>query len=586
MILVFGVIVPIVRSITAEKQPDGASEREYSFNDPTSPYYKENNTEVFWYVDVDNEDGDFNPNVDYAILWVDLDGEIVTDQFGQHYTLEGVVDKNRNGVIDAGDKFDDDQVNYDGVVDNTTLNPYHFDVIMEDKDNDGIAETPLQRDGNAVVPNPDENYNADVDGSIDGDGNPTNFIDTLDPDDPDNPTPGDEFWYVDIDGDGEYDPDTDYPIIWKDIDGDGKEEGFPDWDRDGDVGPGDNKDGDHTDYNGDPDDPGRNPDGVDVILYDDPDNPGTLIELERDPKIPNNAEADWNGSIDSDNNGTGTIVYTDVNDPDTYMVDIDGDGIGDYPIVWEDIDGDGKLEGGVDRDGDGHIDDVDQDGTNITVTPHTDRDDQLHKDPSDATTTGENAGKDVIMIHTDTNGDGVIDDNDDWKQLEWPEGPEPPVRWGNADADGANNDYMKPYDYYRLTDDGIAYIDVDKDGAYDPTVDYPIVWKDLDGVVYTDDDGNKYTTLEGIIDLNRNGVADAGDRVDNDGLDYLGNHDSDTYNPDHLDVILIDYSGNHVADTPLVRKEPLPVGDDTEIRFTADVSDWDDDVQGEKVIRN
>ena len=41
---------------------------------------------------------------------------------------------------------------------------------------------------------------------------------------------------------------------------------------------------------------------------------------------------------------------------------------------------------------------------------------------------------------------------------------------GNADADGANNDYMKPYDYYRLTDNGIAYIDVDKDGAYDPTV--------------------------------------------------------------------------------------------------------------------
>ena len=59
------------------------------FNDPTSPYYKENNTEEFWYVDVDTEDGDYNPNVDYAILCQDIDGVISTDEFGKYTTLEG-----------------------------------------------------------------------------------------------------------------------------------------------------------------------------------------------------------------------------------------------------------------------------------------------------------------------------------------------------------------------------------------------------------------------------------------------------------------------------------------------------------------
>ena len=418
------------------------------YNDPSSPYYKENNTEVFWYVDVDNEDGDYNPAVDYPILWVDLDGEVLTDNNGVRYTtLEAVVDKNRDGVLDAADKFDDDEVNYAGVADNTTLNPYHLDVIMQDLDGDGVAETPLQRDGNQLPP--DIPGNADVDGSIDGDGNPTGHVDKIDKDDPDNPTPGEDFYFVDIDNDGEYDPTIDYPIIWKDIDGDGKEEGVVDWNRDGEVGPEDNKDGDHTNYNGDPDDPTLNPDGVDVILIDDPDNPGTLIELEREP-------------------------------------------------------------GG--------------------------------------------SGPDIKV-------------------------------WGNADADGATDGYQTPYDRYVLDGD-FAFIDVDKDGVYNAAVDYPIVWKDLDGTIYTDADGSKYTTLEGIIDLNRNGVADAGDRVDNDNMDYLGRPDSETYNPDHLDVIMLDYDSDHVAETPLTKKVPVEIDLGTEIRFTADVDEWDDDVQSETVIRN
>jgi len=239
----------------------------------------------------------------------------------------------------------------------------------------------------------------------------------------------------------------------------------------------------------------------------------------------------------------------------------------------------------VDTDGDGHIDDVDKDGTKITVTPSTDDEDKLHKDPSDATTTGENAGKDVIMIHTDTNGDGVVDDNDDWTQLEWPEEGPKPINWGNVDYDGATDGYQYPLGVY-VSDGEFGFIDVDRDGVYNPEVDYPIVYKDLDGTVYTNPDGSKYTTLEGIVDLNRNGVADAGDRVDNDGVDYLGRADDPNLNPDHLDVILQDTNGNHVADVPLDKKVPVAIEDDTEIRFTADVDEWADDQTGETLIRN
>lgn len=82
-----------------------------------------------------------------------------------------------------------------------------------------------------------------------------------------------------------------------------------------------------------------------------------------------------------------------------------------YPIVWEDIDGDGLLEGGLDRDGDGHIDNVD--GDEDTRNPVGDPD----KDPSDGKPENPE-GKDVILVHVDTDGDGDVDDDDEWRQLQ------------------------------------------------------------------------------------------------------------------------------------------------------------------------
>ena len=124
------------------------------------------------------------------------------------------------------------------------------------------------------------------------------------------------------------------------------------------------------------------------------------------------------GEVISDNDDTptdGTMQYNP-DDPDIVSVleDTDGDGVPDtwvdYPIVWEDIDGDDLLEGGIDRDGDGHIDNVDGDNT-------TNQGGDPDKDPTDGNINNPD-GKDVIVVHIDTNGDGVIDDNDDWVQLQ------------------------------------------------------------------------------------------------------------------------------------------------------------------------
>ena len=80
----------------------------------------------------------------------------------------------------------------------------------------------------------------------------------------------------------------------------------------------------------------------------------------------------------------------------------------EYPIVWEDLDDDGLLEAGIDRDNDGHIDNVDGDtDTNQPGNPH--------NDPTDGDPDNNPDGKDCILVKIDTDGDGVPDT---WVQLE------------------------------------------------------------------------------------------------------------------------------------------------------------------------
>ncbi len=110
----------------------------------------------------------------------------------------------------------------------------------------------------------------------------------------------------------------------------------------------------------------------------------------------------------------GTMKYDPENPDVIYVLEdtatVDGPKIVwvEYPIVWEDIDGDDLLEAGIDRDGDGHIDNVD--GDYDTNQPGDD-----HKDPSDGDTDNNPDGKDCILVKIDTDDDGVPDT---WVQLE------------------------------------------------------------------------------------------------------------------------------------------------------------------------
>ena len=139
-------------------------------------------------------------------------------------------------------------------------------------------------------------------------------------------------------------------------------------------------------------------------------------------------DADGDGSLridpltgdtifDDDTPTPGTMKYNP-DEPDVILIfeDTDGDGKPDtwkeYPIVWEDVDGDGLLEAGIDRDGDGHIDNIDGDD-DTQQSPGGDPD----KDPSDGDPNNVE-GKDVILVHIDSDGDGDIDDDDDWVQLQ------------------------------------------------------------------------------------------------------------------------------------------------------------------------
>ena len=113
----------------------------------------------------------------------------------------------------------------------------------------------------------------------------------------------------------------------------------------------------------------------------------------------------------------GTMKYCP-DEPDKVYVfeDTDGDGVPDkweiYPIIWEDVDGDGLLEAGIDRDNDGHIDNIDGDNQTQCV-PGGDPD----TNPSDGNPNNP-GGKDVLLVHYDSDGDGDIDNDDEWIQIQ------------------------------------------------------------------------------------------------------------------------------------------------------------------------
>lgn len=208
----------------------------------------------------------------------------------------------------------------------------------------------------------------------------------------------DEYW-IDEDGDGT----PDYPLVWDDPDGDGTQNLYPDHDGDGipdyrDPEPG--KDPEGNDYTGDTDG-----DGIPDDLWIDEDGDG---DAETEPERTTPIIKDVPDSIPTNPN--------DPSYPDTFFVDYNGgvgeyqtphaylvkDANGDYYVVdslvstsdsilvlWKDIDGDGRLEGIADRDGDGVLtenDTYDHDGMDYN---------------------GKTNYYDVIMV--DTDGDGIAE---------------------------------------------------------------------------------------------------------------------------------------------------------------------------------
>ena len=129
----------------------------------------------------------------------------------------------------------------------------------------------------------------------------------------------------------------------------------------------------------------------------------TLDPTRREPGDFTDVAIDWDGTYNGDCEPTPNSKLEGPDANGDYVVvvtDDTGNVTGTYPTAWEDVDGDDKLELGVDRDGDGHIDNVD--GENITSSSNSDVSDGNANNPN---------GKDVILI--DTTGDGKPD-----KQIE------------------------------------------------------------------------------------------------------------------------------------------------------------------------
>ena len=305
--------------------------------------------------------------------------------------------------------------------------------------------------------------------------------------------------------------------------------------------------------------------------------------------------ADHNGSTDEDEARVSSVIVDgeDAEGNDQYWVDIDGDKKGDYKIVWEDIDGDNFLEGGIDEDGDGHIDNVDGDKT-ITC----DASDDKHLGPTDDRDLAANAGADATLIFKDTDVDTDIehpktqlekpgDDNGDENSVGPddppydPENPnDPDTNWHKIDWDGTNGDGDCVPTGAIVKDptmEGEYMVDVDNDGIGE----YRVVWEDIDG------DG----VLEGGVDRDGDGCIDDVDEDGNvitsgtssDRLDQ-GPTDEITVNTGHKDVILIDEDRDGYAETQLER-----IPDETTsaaIQFTATVQKWQEQYEAEVEIDN
>ncbi len=271
-------------------------------------------------------DGDGVPD----IVDLDSDNDGIADIVESGLTPEQIaaLDTDGDGVIDPENEFGDN-----GVVDSVETTPDSGEL---DLDGDGVADNPVDTDGDNIpdfqdldsdndglndiveAGNPDENGDGQIDDPTDSDGD--GLADSVDPDNGGTLT-------TPVDADGDNAPD------FRDLDSD--------------------NDGINDIIEGGLDDPEG--DGV----VNGPDNDGDGILAQADPNDDSFGDSGEGVVPDTDNDGI----------PDYQDLDSDGDGKNDIVEAGlADLDGDGMVNG-PDSDGDGIADPVDQNNDGFGDTP-------------------------------------------------------------------------------------------------------------------------------------------------------------------------------------------------------------------------
>ncbi len=241
--------------------------------------------------------------------------------------------------------------------------------------------------------------------------------------------------------------------------------------------------------------PDSDNDGVfDTIDLDD-DNDGILDVAESGGNAPSNDEdgdgiPNWNDTTDDGNGGDGsTTDYTDTNGdgvPDVY--DFDGDGIPNHLDLDSDNDGiyDVIESGGTDANDDGRADDDDNNANNTGSNGIPTSAGSGVMNPTD---TGNNNSPDYL--NADSDGDGCVD----------------AIEAGFADVNGDGSL-------------GDAPLTVDANGLVTSAAGYADPTETTSGTAdYTDKAVNgcasiSVTKTATLVDVNTNGIDDAGDRID------------------------------------------------------------------------
>ncbi|MEM7209908.1 MAG: OmpA family protein [Pseudomonadota bacterium] len=446
---------------------------------------------------------------------LDADGNSVTTtasgSVGGDADGDGVLDDEEiiNGTDPNNPDSDGDGIP-DGTENSDTDGDGINDGIEQDADGDGVD------DATEAGPDPQNPVDSDNDGTpdfIDLDSDNDGIADVIEGN---NDTDGDGIPdYLDPDSDNDGIPDAveDTNLTGVDSDGDGIDDGY-----DVDVTGGVDLNGDGIDDSVAP--PDTDGDGIPDHLDIDSDNDGIpdTTEAQLDPTADTDGDG-INDAYDVDNTG-GVDSNGDGIDDAVLPPDFDGDGVPD--LLDLDSDNDGVLDvteaGGTDIDGNGVIDDLDDQGT-IPNPPDTDGDGAPDYIDVDSNNDGT---PDIISSDfpaLDTDNDGVIDDATDTDGDGIPDGSDMVDGFGTIDdedndgiADGIEGDGDVDGDGIPNSEDTDSDNDTIGDVIEAGPTPFTPVDTDGDGTPdFLDEDSDNdglSDEIEGTGDVNGNGIPD------------------------------------------------------------------------------